>query len=336
MSRCNRPFLGATALLVILLFCDACSASGTLPSPGSVPSSSPIAQARPSATDGRGLTGKGSRTATPLPTPAVLVGAGDIAGCGSEKDEGTARLLDHIAGTVFTLGDNVYPDGTEEQFSHCYDLTWGRHRARTRPSPGNHDYHVAGASAYFKYFGAAAGEVDKGYYSYELGNWHIIALNSECGEAGGCRSDSPQGQWLEADLAAHPSTCTLVYWHSPLFNSGSHHGNDEHMQGFWQLLYDAGVDIVLNGHEHLYERFAPQDPNGGADPEHGVRQFTVGTGGKKLYSFGTIQPNSEVRNSDTHGVLKLTLYATSYDWEFVPIAGGAFTDSGSADCVSPP
>jgi hypothetical protein len=310
------------------------------PSPTATPSPPPTATPSPSPTatpiHSGGLTGAESGTVTASPTTTVLVGAGDIAGCGSEKDEETARLLDNIAGTVFTLGDNVYPDGTAELFTDCYDPTWGRHKARTHPSPGNHDYLVPGAPGYFDYFGAAAGEVGKGYYSYDVGDWHIIVLNSECVEAGGCGSDSPQGQWLKADLAANPSTCTLAYWHTPRFSSGSVHGNDAHMQDFWQLLYDAGADVVLNGHEHLYERFAPQDPNGVADPEHGIRQFTVGTGGKSLYAFGTVQPNSEVRNSDTYGVLKLTLYPTSYDWEFIPIAGQTFTDSGSANCVSAP
>ncbi len=265
----------------------------------------------------------------------VFVGAGDIAGCSYDNDEETAKLLDGIPGTVFTLGDNAYPDGTDKDFSNCYGPTWGRHKTRTRPSPGNHDYHVKGASGYFKYFGATAGEADKGYYSYDLGAWHIIVLNSECGEVGGCDADSPQGQWLQADLASNPSFCTLAYWHKPRFSSGLIHGNNETMGDFWQLLYEAGADVVLNGHDHLYERFAPQDPDGVADPENGIRQFVVGTGGKGLYPFGIIQPNSEVRNSSTHGVIKLTLQATSYAWEFIPIAGKTFTDSGSAPCVMP-
>ncbi len=263
---------------------------------------------------------------------AVLVGAGDIAGCGSQKDEETATLLDNIAGTVFTLGDNVYPDGTNLQFSDCYDPTWGRHKARTRPSPGNHDYHTSGASGYFNYFGAAAGDVGKGYYSYDVGDWHIIVLNSECAEVGGCDSGSAQWQWLQADLAANPKACTLAYWHHPRFSSGRH-GNSTRSQDFWQLLYAAGADIVLNGHDHTYERFAPQDPSGNADPGRGIREFVVGTGGAGLYSFGTPEPNSEVRENDTHGVLKLTLHPSSYDWEFIPIAGQTFTDSGNAACV---
>jgi hypothetical protein len=271
-----------------------------------------------------------------VPSTTVLVGAGDIAGCGSQKDLETARLLDNIAGTVFTLGDNVYSDGTDLQFSNCYDPTWGRYKARTRPAPGNHDYHTPGASGYFDYFGSAAGEMGKGYYSYDLGAWHIIVLNSECTQVGGCESDSPQGQWLEADLAANPKVCTLAYWHRPRFSSGSVHGSNARYRDFWRLLYDAGADVVLNGHDHTYERFAPQDPAGIADPGRGIREFVVGTGGAGLYTFGTPEPNSEVREGNTHGVLKLTLHPTSYDWEFVPIAGQTFTDSGSASCVLSP
>lgn len=285
-----------------------------------------------SASDGE-LTGTDRVTVTVFPSVPVLVGAGDIAGCSSQKDEETARLLDAMAGTVVTLGDNVYPDGTAEQFAGCYDPTWGRHKARTRPSAGNHDYYTPGASGYHGYFGAAAGDADKGYYSYHLGDWHIIVLNSECAQVDGCERDSPQGQWLWADLIANPSVCTLAYWHAPLFSSGLHHGGEEAMRDFWQLLYEAGADVVLNGHEHNYERFAPQDPNGLADPERGIRQFVVGTGGAGLYAFWLPQPNSEVRNNDTHGVLKLTLHPTGYDWAFIPAAGGTFTDTGSAACV---
>jgi hypothetical protein len=244
-------------------------------------------------------------------------------------------LLDNIPGTVFTLGDNAYSDGTDAEFNECYDPTWGRHKARTRPAPGNHDYNTTGASGYFNYFGSAAGEPGKGYYSYDSGAWHIIVLNTECREIGGCESSSPQGQWLQADLLTNPSVCTLAYSHIPRFSSGQH-GNSSTMENFVQLLYEAGADVVLSGHDHDYERFAPQDPNGALDVDRGIRQFVVGTGGKGLRPFATIQPNSEVRESNTHGVLKLSLHSTSYDWEFVPIAGQTFTDSGSASCVAVP
>ena len=263
-------------------------------------------------------------------TPTVLVGAGDIAGA-HDEDEATAQLLDNIAGTVFTLGDNAYGDGSAQQYNDFYDPTWGRHKDRTMPIPGNHDYDTLDATGYFDYFGAAAGDPDKGYYSYDLGDWHIIALNTECSQIGGCAPDSPQALWLQADLAANPSDCTLAYMHKPRYSSG-YHGSSSSVDDLWQILYDAGADVVLSGHDHDYERFAPQDAAGNADPLNGTRQFVVGTGGTSLRPFETIQPNSEVRNSDTHGVLKLTLNATSYDWEFVPIAGQTFTDAGSASC----
>ena len=258
----------------------------------------------------------------------VFVGAGDIANCSREQDEATAKLLDSIAGTVFTLGDNAYPDGTAAQFTNCYDPTWGRHKSRTKPAPGNHDYNTAGASGYYGYFGAAAGDPSKGYYSYNLGAWHIIALNSEISQSAG----SAQEQWLRADLAANPKTCTLAYWHKPRFSSGQH-GNNSASQPLWQALYEARADVILNGHDHTYERFAPQNPNGQADA-NGIREFVVGTGGAGLYPFPSIQPNSQVRNNTTYGVLKLTLHASSYDWQFIPIAGQNFTDSGSANCVT--
>ena len=279
--------------------------------------------------------GNTASSPTPTPEPVVLVGAGDIAACESGGDEATAALLDGIAGTVFTAGDNVYQDATASEFANCYDPSWGRHKGRTRPAPGNHEYYQgAKANPYFDYFGAAAGERGKGYYSYDLGAWHIVVLNSNCAQVGGCSSGSPQEQWLRADLAAHPTACTLAYWHHPLFSSG-HHGGMSDMVPLWQALYEAGAELIINGHDHLYERFAPQDPRGVADPEYGIRQFTAGMGGKSLYPFKTLKANSEMRNNDTYGVLKLTLHATSYDWEFVPEAGKTFTDRGSGSCHSP-
>lgn len=272
-------------------------------------------------------------TTAPTTGDPVIVAVGDIAGCDYDEDEATAQLVDAIPGTVINLGDSVYPDGTAAQFNDCYDPTWGRHKARTRPAPGNHDYHTENASGYFGYFGAAAGDPTKGYYSYDIGDWHVVVLNSECAAAGGCRGASPQMLWLQADLAANPSTCTLAYWHHPRFSSSATHGSNPQYDDFWQALYDAGVDVVLNGHAHVYERFAPQDPNGVADPARGIRQFIVGTGGYGLYTFADPEPNSEVREANTYGVLKMTLHATAYDWEFVPIAGRTFTDSGSTSCV---
>jgi hypothetical protein len=267
----------------------------------------------------------------------VLIGAGDIASCSSSGDEATADLLDGLSGTVFTLGDNAYESATAAEYANCYDPSWGRHKARTMPTVGNHEYNLsAGASGYFGYFGAAAGDPDKGYYSYDRGQWHIISLNSMCENAGGCESTSPMVTWLKADLAANPKVCTLAYFHHPLFNSGAEHGNDPKMRPSWDALYAAGAEVVLSGHEHTYERFAPQTPGGAADPAQGIREFVVGTGGASHYPFGTIQPNSQVRNSDTYGVLKLILHPGSYEWQFVPEAGKTFTDSGSDQCHGVP
>jgi len=265
----------------------------------------------------------------------VLVGAGDIAVWGNLNGaQATARLLDKIPGTVFAVGDTAASRGRPEEFTYYYDKTWGRHKARTRPALGNHEYEYPNAGAYFDYFGAAAGDPKKGYYSYDLGTWHIIVLNSNCADVwGGCAAGSPQEQWLRKDLAEHPAACTLAYFHHPRFSSGKNHGSEPEMIPFWKALYDANVEVVLAGHEHNYERFAPQDPNGVADPVRGIREFVVGTGGKNHnYPFGPPIANSEARDSDTFGVLKLILHAKGYDWEFIPEAGKTFTDSGSGVC----
>jgi len=263
----------------------------------------------------------------------VLIGTGDISSCGSTATEATADLIEGMDGTVFTTGDNAYPDGTSLEFSICYGLTWGLFKNRTYPAPGNHDYHTKGASGYYNFFGPRAGDPSKGYYSYDLGTWHIIVLNSVLPVNAG----SEQEKWLRADLAAHPAVCTAAYWHSPLFSSGVTHGSNPQMRPVWQDLYEYGADVVLNGHEHNYERFAPQDPLGHLDPKRGIREFVVGTGGgEKRYVFGTPLSNSELRNSDTSGVLKLTLHPDSYSWEFLPVEGKTFTDSGNSPCVKSP
>jgi hypothetical protein len=272
-------------------------------------------------------------SSTPPSNDPVLVGAGDIASCSSTGDEATANLLDNIAGTVFTLGDNAYSSGSATEYATCYGPSWGRHRARTRPTPGNHEYNTLNATGYYGYFGSAAGDPAKGYYSYDLGAWHIIVLNSNSScMTISCAARSAQDTWLRTDLAAHTNVCTLAYWHHPRFNSGREHGNNTDVANFWDALAQYGADVILNGHEHVYERFAPQTPAAVAAPTTGIRQFTVGTGGASHYPFGTIQPNSEVRNSTAYGVLKLTLHATSYDWQFVPVAGATFTDSGTGSC----
>jgi acid phosphatase type 7 len=302
------------------------------------PSQTPASIA--SATRGPTLNPAGTLTPTgtpepppsPQPSPVVLIAAGDIASCASDGDEATALLVQAIEGTVATLGDSVYEHGSAEQFAQCYAPTWGRVKDRTRPAVGNHEYLTAGAAPYFEYFGPAAGLPGQGYYSYDLGVWHVVVLNSICWEAGGCGRDAPQAIWLAADLAAHPTACTLAYWHVPRFSSG-YHGNADFVQVLWDVLHAAGADVVLNGHDHDYERFAPQDPHGNPDAERGLREFVVGTGGRGHYAFPDgPEPNSEVRDATTYGVLKLTLAADHYAWEFVPVAGGTFTDAGEAAC----
>ena len=260
----------------------------------------------------------------------VMVGAGDIAHCSTTTDEATAKLLDGISGTVFTLGDNAYNSGTSAEFANCYNPTWGRHKARTKPAVGNHEYLTSGASGYFNYFGAAAGDPKKGYYSYDRGVWHVIVLNSNCSQIP-CAAGSAQDTWLREDLANHPNKCTLAYFHAPLYSSGQH-GNSTYVRPFWEALYQANADVVLSGHDHDYERFAPQNPYGAFDSARGIREFVVGTGGTYLRPFGTIKANSVSRNATTHGVLKLTLNSGGYAWKFVPVAGKTFTDSGTASC----
>lgn len=264
----------------------------------------------------------------------ILLAAGDIANCQALSGaQSTARIIESIPdATVAALGDLALSDGTAEEFANCYDKTWGVFKSRTRPAPGNHEFHSSGGSPYFDYFGAAAGDPEKGYYSYDLGSWHIVSLNGECKDIGGCEAGSAEEKWLRADLQAHPAACTLAYWHEPLFSSGAAHGNNPNYLDFWRDLYNARATIVLNGHDHDYERFAPQDPNGGADSDHGIREFVVGTGGNHLRTFGPPKPNSEVRKAGTFGILRLTLRAHSYNWQFIPVAGETFADSGTGSC----
>ena len=273
----------------------------------------------------------GARTVSVSSPPtggsATFVGAGDIARCSATNDEATAALLDGIQGTVFTLGDNVYENGTATEFANCYHPSWGRHKARTRPVAGNHDYNTSGASGYYDYFGDAAGPRGKGYYSFDLGGWHIVVLNSNISRS----ASSEQIAWLRADLAANPAQCTMALWHHPRFSSGSH-GNDTSQQTFWDVLYEFHADVVLVGHEHDYERFARQTPAAVADPAHGIRQFIVGTGGTSLRSFSTIRANSEFRNNTAWGVIKLDLTATGYTWSFISTSGAAVLDTGSETC----
>ena len=267
---------------------------------------------------------------TPAPT-VTLVGAGDIARCDRTDDEHTAALLDTISGTVFTIGDNVLGSSSVvPDFTNCYapTTTWGRFKARTRPAPGHMETWSPGSATYYAYWGTAAGESGKGYYSYDLGAWHIIVLNS--GGDISTAAGSAQELWLKADLAASTKQCTLAIWHHPRFSSTGTAVYDA-VKPFWDDLYAAGAELVLNAHYEVYERFAPQTSGGVLDSQRGIRQFTVGTGGIGTSAVTAVQPNSEVRNPVVYGVLKLTLSTTGYTWQFISV-GGAFTDTGSGSC----
>jgi hypothetical protein len=266
-------------------------------------------------------------TSTPDPHPVVFTGAGDISICGRDGDDHTSELLATIPGEIYTLGDNSNESGTFSQFTDCFDYSWGRYMNRLHPVPGNHDYDNADGENYFAYFGTRAGEGGMGYYSYDLGTWHIIAINSMIDLDEG----SSQVEWLRSDLALHPSLCSLAYWHHPRWSSGAV-GNIDEMGTIIQILYDQGVDVVLSAHDHIYERFSPQNPSGALDTERGIRQFIVGTGGATHHDFGTIQPNSEVRDNSSFGVLKFLLYPDGYEWEFLPVKDDPFSDQGSDYC----
>jgi len=303
---------------------------GTAPTATRTPTSAgnPTATPTRTPTSASNPTQTPTRTSTPTPSSTsssgsvVLVGAGDITTCSDNNDEATAKLLDTISGTVFTAGDNAYSDGSYSEYVNCYDPTWGRHKSRTKPVPGNHEYLTSGAAGYFQYFNNISA-----YYAYNLGSWRIYALNSEIDVS----SSSAQVSWLQSDLAAHPSQCVLAYWHKARWSSGNTHGSTSSMQTIWQVLYNAGADLVVAGHEHNYERFAEMNASG-AVVSQGLREIVVGTGGASLYSFGGALSASQVRSSSAHGVLKLTLSATGYSWQFVPVAGSSFTDSGSSNC----
>ena len=269
---------------------------------------------------------------------ATLVGAGDIASCSQKNDSATARLLGNIKGTVFTLGDNVYPRGSAEYFRNCYDPTWGRYKKRTKPALGNHEYYdknfkmTTNAGPYFDYFGARAGARGKGYYSYDRGSWHIVVLNSNCDKVGGCDRRSPQGRWLRNDLADNPSKCTMAYFHRPLYSTGTNVAGPQ-VRPFWHMLQDRNADLIVNGHAHRYERFAPMTPSG-TRSANGIREIVAGTGGAGGGSEISRKdaPNLQRVKTDVYGVLKLGLRSDSYSWKFVRAAGKEFTDSGSTSC----
>ena len=269
----------------------------------------------------------------PAPQGAYVLAAGDVAGCSWNTDEATAKIIDGYPGVLVAgLGDMVQDQGTAAEFRDCYGPTWGRFKNRTRPAVGNHEYLTAGAVPYWDYFGAAAGPRGKGWYSYDIGSsWHVIVLNANCWETGvSCKAGSEQEKWLKADLAAHSKLCTMAYWHQPRFSSIE--GLDS-VAPFWDDLYAAGVDLILNGHKHGYERFARQTPSGVRDDAHGIREIVVGTGGSpEFFPYGTPLPTSQVRSTQIHGVLRLDLAPDRYSWKFLPIAGDTFTDSGSTAC----
>jgi acid phosphatase type 7 len=276
----------------------------------------------------------------------LVTAAGDIAcsslptGPDSCQQQATSDLLvGRPLSAVLMLGDGSYEDGSLAQYLKFYDPTWGRFKPITYPAIGNHEYQTVDGQGYFQYFGAVAGPPDRGYYSYDIGTWHLVVLNSNCYKLGGCGAGTTQVKWLRADLAAHPNSCTLAYWHHPHFSSGfAYDDNNGHnlTTAFWYELYRAGADLVLGGHDHDYERFALQDPEGEPDPAYGIREFVVGTGGRSHSGFPTPSLNSEVRNSDTYGILELTLHPTSYDWRFVPVPGRTFSDVGSGRCHGAP
>ncbi len=269
----------------------------------------------------------GRATSSAKPIARTVLAVGDIASCESGGDEITARLVERMPGTVLTLGDNAYTDGKPEEFAGCYTPSWGRHKGRTRPSPGNHDYNTPGAAGYFGYFGRLAGPSGRGYYSFDLGAWHLVSLNSEIETAAG----SPQERWLRADLSRSRLKCTLAYWHKPQFAAADHPLAGD-FRALWQALYADRAELVLNGHEHNYQRFAPQTPAGRLDTRRGIRQIIVGTGGRSHETFRTAAANTRSSNTDTYGVLRLTLRARSYAWRFVAEPGKTFSDSGSGAC----
>jgi hypothetical protein len=263
----------------------------------------------------------------PIPTVAatgtVLLAVGDIGSCDGTQDEAVASLAAELPGTIALLGDIAYPDGSASDYADCFDPAWGPLLGRIRPAPGNHDYQTTEATGYFTEFGAAAGTPGQGWYSYELGEWHVVVLNSNCDSVGGCGAGSAQLAWLGQDLALHPADCTLAYWHHPRYSSGLH-GDDEQSDPLWRAVAAAGADVVLVAHDHDYERFAPID---------GIRSFVVGTGGRSLYEM--LRPpehGSELRSNTSYGLLMLTLRPAGYDWRFVSAPGSTLTDSGTNTC----
>jgi acid phosphatase type 7 len=316
VSGCQSPKgVRLTGIALVALFALACGGDGPVrptPPAAAEPTPPPTSPAPP---------------VTAVVPDAVLLAAGDVGMCGVPEVAMTASLLESMPGTIVALGDMAYPAGSANDYATCYDPTWGRVRQRTRPAPGNHDYETQQGAPYYAYFGENAGPSGLGYYSFRAGTWLVLSLNSNIPAA----ADSAQAAWVRATLASNPTSCTLAYWHYPVFSSGPN-GNNAAMRDIWRILQEGGADVVLSGHDHLYERFVAQDALGRADPRRGLRSFVVGTGGAHLYAPRVRQPNSEVIAS-IFGVLKLTLKPTSYDWQFVPIPGkSAFSDFGTGEC----
>ena len=329
--------VAAVGVVILVLVLALGSRNAPDPSPGPTGPGGPTATTAGTTAEPPGTDGEGSPARSPDPgatdSPvAVLVGAGDIAECSRGADAETADLVESVGGIVFTLGDNAYEDGTHAEFQDCYGPTWGRPhiKSRTMPAVGNHEYHTPGAAGYFRYFGAAAGDPDEGWYAYDAAAWRIYVLNSNCEEVGGCEAGSAQWRWLRDDLAANPRACVAAMWHHARFSSGEH-GNHEFMADSWRILQDAGAELVLAGHDHSYERFGPQDATGRAD-ERGLVEMVVGTGGRDPYPFGEPLPNSLVRESPVFGVMRLELRPDGYSFEFLAVPGDDFTDAGTGTC----
>ena len=339
------------AWAVLSVACDT-ARSVAPPTPRPVPTGTPTPVPTDTPTPVRTGTPTPVRIATPTavpmdaPTPvaevSVLVAAGDIALCGDEGSGETALVVAGIAGTVAALGDTAYEDGTSREFAACYEPTWGRHKDRTRPAPGNHEYHTEGAAGYYAYFGDAAGTAGEGFYSYDLGAWHIVVLNSEC-PTRDCVA--AQEAWLRADLDEHAAACTLAYWHRPVITAGPHDDDEGEMLDQWRILYDHDVDLVLTAHDHNYQRYGLLNRDAdGTDPA-GIRQIIIGTGGRSLTDIdparaaGTVGLEVWADDDDdgdghdgANGVVKFTLRPGGYEWRFVPVSRGSFQDSGSDVC----
>jgi hypothetical protein len=328
--------LVAVVFLATLVVLVGVRAALTRVAPGAIrPSGSPTA------TSGGSLPPGVSPTPRPTVPPAVapnardaptftLIGAGDIANCATNGANQTADLLAREPGWIFTTGDNAYENGSTADYERCYGPTWGRFLDRTiLPAAGNHDWNTKGAAGYVAYFGAKAAPDGPTWYSRDIGTWHIVVLDSDCAAVGGCDAGSAQGRWLAADLRASAATCTLAIWHHPRFSSGEH-GDNPAVGPFWEALWAHGAELIVNGHDHDYERFAPQDPSG-SERAVGLREIVAGTGGGELRKFTHAAPNSDFRHERTYGVLRLTLAPNSYEWRFLPAAGG-IGDAGITAC----